>query len=155
MATNSWSGLSPKQQQLWDQWFDKYVPSEGKADTVGGEIVRAMTRIIYRFFNDGDMVGISYGNTTCNSSDRYLSTTIAEYKSLDGISEYEEDEYSASMLRNHRIVFRFLKANPNLFTTPNTFDSREVSDEDCQREREWYDGEYDAFGENEWDQDEW
>ena len=46
--------------------FDEHVPMSGKADTVGGEIVRAISRIGYRWWNDGDHIGVGYGNETCN-----------------------------------------------------------------------------------------
>lgn len=52
--------------------FDELVPSQGKADTVAGEIIRAFARIKYRCFNDGDHIGIGYGNETCNAAARYL-----------------------------------------------------------------------------------
>ena len=46
--------------------FEELVPLEGKADTLAGEIVRAISRIGYRFYNDGDQVGVGYGKQTCN-----------------------------------------------------------------------------------------
>lgn len=60
--------LSDKMERL----FDELVPSMGKADTEAGEIVRAYNRIAYRWFNDGDRLGIGYGNETCNAAGRYL-----------------------------------------------------------------------------------
>ena len=44
-------------EETLDGLFDKYVPVSGKAETIGGEIVRAISRITYRFYNDGDVVG--------------------------------------------------------------------------------------------------
>lgn len=52
--------------------FEELVPVSGKADTVAGEIVRAVTRIAYRNRNDGDHVGVGYGKETCNPAARYL-----------------------------------------------------------------------------------
>lgn len=37
--------------------LEEYIPFDGKADTVGGEMARAISYIAYRFFNDGDNVG--------------------------------------------------------------------------------------------------
>ena len=76
MANNTWSGLTLEQDQIWEQLCNEHVPTSGMASTVGGEILRAMSRIIYRFYNDGDMVGVGYGNETCNSSDRYLLSVV-------------------------------------------------------------------------------
>ena len=55
-----------------NQLFDELVPFEGKAESVAGEMVRATSRIIYRYNNDGDRVGIEYGKETCNPAARYL-----------------------------------------------------------------------------------
>ena len=52
--------------------FDELVPASGKADTVAGEIIRAVSRISYRNSNDGDHVGVGYGKETCNPAARYL-----------------------------------------------------------------------------------
>lgn len=144
MAENTWSGLTPENDKIWDELFDKYVPVCGTAETVGGEILRAMSRIIYRFYNDGDMVGIGYGNETCNSSNRYLCDVVPEYQTLDGIMF--EDKYEEAMKKNHRIVFNYLKSNKELFEKKNTEDSRIASEEDYRRGREdseddWYDNE--------------
>ena len=56
-----------------DVLFDELVPGSGKADTVAGEIIRAVSRIGYRNYNDGDHVGVGYGKETCNPAARYLS----------------------------------------------------------------------------------
>lgn len=136
MANNTWSGLTLEQDQIWENLWNEYVPMSGTASTVGGEILRAMSRIIYRFYNDGDMVGVGYGNETCNSSDRYLSKLVPFYTSLD--NGYTEDEYEDHMLKNHKAVFTFLqKYSDQLFAMENTSDSREASEEDYQREREY------------------
>lgn len=52
--------------------FEELVPASGKADSLAGELVRAMSRIAYRFYNDGDQVGIGYGKETCNPAARFL-----------------------------------------------------------------------------------
>lgn len=140
MATNTWSGLTLKQDQIWEQLLNEHVPGFGMAPTIGGEILRAMSRIIYRFYNDGDMVGVGYGNETCNSSDRYLCDAVPDYHSLDGI----ENKYEEVMKKNHRACFYFLQSNPELFEQENDNDSRTPSEEDYRREREeesWCDGE--------------
>lgn len=139
MANNSWSGLTIKQDQIWEQLFEKYVPACGMAETVGGEILRSMTRIIYRFYNDGDMVGIGYGNETVNSSDRYLVHNVPDYVTLDQFSEYQEKEYEDRMLKNHRTVFAYLQGSGKvLFDVNNFFDSRNPNSEDYERSKDYY-----------------
>ena len=52
--------------------FDELVPAVGKADSLAGEIIRAVSRIGGRFFNNGDRIGIGYGKETCNPAARFL-----------------------------------------------------------------------------------
>ena len=53
--------------------FEELVPASGKAATVAGEIIRAISRIGYRNYNDGDHLGVGYGRETCNPAGRYLA----------------------------------------------------------------------------------
>lgn len=55
-----------------DVLFEELVPASGKASSKAGEIVRAVGRISYRNYNDGDHVGVDYGKETCNPAARYL-----------------------------------------------------------------------------------
>lgn len=139
MTNNPWSGLTPENNKIWEQLEDEYVPKTGKAETIGGEILRAMDRIIYRFYNDGDMVGVNYGNTTCNGSDRYLCNVVPGYVTLDQFYEGQEKEYENQMLKDHRLVFTYLMNNKEVFEQPNTVDSREISEEDIRREHQSFD----------------
>ena len=55
-----------KNEERINKLFKELVPETGKADSLAGELVRAMSRIGYRFYNDGDQLGIGYGKETCN-----------------------------------------------------------------------------------------
>lgn len=55
-----------------DTLFDELVPCSGQADSLAGELVRAVMRIGYRYYNDGDQIGIGYGKETCNPAARFL-----------------------------------------------------------------------------------
>lgn len=50
-----------KNEDRINKLFKELVPETGKADSLAGELVRAMSRIGYRFYNDGDQLGIGYG----------------------------------------------------------------------------------------------
>lgn len=90
-----------------DELFNALVPDSGKADTKGGEVVRAVERIVYRFLNDGDYIGYGYGNETCNAPARYLTEERADALSgksakflcdaLSGIT-YNDEDYSDRLL---------------------------------------------------------
>ena len=84
--------------------FEELVPASGKADTVAGEIVRAITRIGYRNWNDGDHIGVGYGKETCNPAARYLSAKCGEAvnAAIDAISflpESEDKEFMIALAR--------------------------------------------------------
>jgi len=122
--------------------FEKYVPEMGAANTVGGEIVRAVNRIIYRWWNDGDIPGRGYGNETCNSSDRYLERVVPMYVNLR--DEYvSEDKYESLMYERMESVMTYLEAHPELFKEKNYDDSRtrdpklDVDDSWEDEEEEW------------------
>ena len=52
--------------------FDKLVPGSGDSETVEGEMIRAINRIIYRFFNDGDYFYKGYGAETAGPAHSFL-----------------------------------------------------------------------------------
>ena len=123
--------------------FEGLVPNIGKADTVAGEIVRAINRITYRYYNDGDQIGIGYGKQTCNPAARYLMNFSGEVEKkvceLWGV--YSEHVYEKRLHALEDAVLKYLEENPNLKTTENKDDMIEYlidddmkSDED---EEEW------------------
>lgn len=131
---------------------NELVPSMGAAETQAGELVRATSRLIYRFYNDGDRVGVGYGKETCNSSFRYLSEMAERFEdekladaldSLDG-SFAKDSEYGENLeIIAERIAFQ-IEANPELRETKNTVDSRE----DFTREWDYEDEDYEDYYED-------
>ena len=118
--------------------FARLVPVKGKADTVAGEIVRAISRIEYRFFNDGDRLGVGYGNGTCNAPGRYLiqntdALVRGRVEDLWGVRSYPVYEAKLNELVGSVLVF--LAANPQLERSPNTEDMWSYgADEDNRHE---------------------
>lgn len=117
--------------------FDELVPDMGEADTVAGEIIRSITRIGYRFHNDGDRIGIGYGNETCNAAARYLMEFDDERMNkilCDMWGMYNENIYGGLLAQLEEAVLAFLDARPELATTKNTVDMysfyRKDEDED-------------------------
>ena len=136
---NGWRVTMDYEKTLED-WFDAYVPSMGKADTVGGEIVRAFSRINYRSYNDGDSIGVGYGNETCNAAARYLieNTDNAVAKEIEFLWGHEYDYDNLVGLRIK--VVDFLTENAYLFSTPNNtdmFSYREPEDLEYDDDDDW------------------
>ena len=138
--------LEQLNRDFFDNLRDQYVPACGPAETFGGEIIRAMDRVIYRYFNDGDMVFVGYGNETCNSSYRFLYEKIEECADLAGVPN--EDAYEKGLVTLAEDVKRFLEGLSVWdFCAKNEEDSREASEEDLRAARE---AEMEEYDEEEW-----
>lgn len=125
-----------------DAWFDQYVPAEGKAETLGGEIVRAICRVGHRWNNDGDRFGVGYGNETCNGAvcfllkyvpglvDTTFDLTTYSVKEIieDVFSDYcvdtntdigkDDEGYEKWLNETYEIIVTYLRAHSDLFETP-------------------------------------
>ena len=55
-----------------DDYFNKLVPGHGNADTIEGELLRAINKIIYRYYNDGDYFYKGYGAETAGPAVSFL-----------------------------------------------------------------------------------
>ncbi len=101
--------------------FDELVPRIGKASSLAGEIVRAAGRIGYRWFNDGDQIGIGYGNETCNAPARFLlihgnnkiQTLVA---TLWGLTDYRT--YAKMLDQLNGEIVNYVTTNPGLRMLP-------------------------------------
>ena len=52
--------------------YDKLVAGQGKSETVEGEMLRAINRIAYRYYNDGDEYMRGYGTETAGPAHSFL-----------------------------------------------------------------------------------
>lgn len=111
-----------------ESWAEQYTNPEGKSNTVGGEMVRAAMQIIYRYNNDGDMIGRGYGNETVNAAARYI-TEKAEMgvneqiqKWLDHEERADDYEYDNFIETFTTEIEQILRENPELFQKPNKDD---------------------------------
>ncbi len=99
-----------------NELFRELVPAVGKADSLAGELVRAACRLKYRFYNDGDMVGVDYGKETCNAAARFLahngniSIAICCQKLVE--YNYDEDVYENMLDRLVEAVANYVEENP-------------------------------------------
>lgn len=115
--------------------FNILVPRSGKADTSAGELVRAMSRLNYRWYNDGDKFYEGYGLETCASSAAYLidnvpkSTKIPDL--LYGAAEsLGDDTYYKDILEKcSNLLVDYLLDHPELFGEPAKADSRDYESE--------------------------
>ncbi|MBQ7542898.1 MAG: hypothetical protein IJT44_11475 [Clostridia bacterium] len=127
--------------------FEELVPASGKADTLAGEIVRAICRIGYRNYNDGDHLGVGYGRWTCNPAGRFLAKKCDDNvarRVWDAWGIFIDDLYDEALEKLEIAVFEYLDAHPELKAAPNDedmFDSRDPDEDidDCDDDDEDWD----------------
>lgn len=108
----------------FEEWFEYLVPSSGKASTVAGEIVRAVNKLTYRWYNDGDEFYQGYGRETCGAPAVYLMYKIDEVApKLNNLINCDEDSYSKGLDELKDIVHTYLLNNQDAFGTVNEEDS--------------------------------
>ena len=130
-----------------------YLPSNGEGDTMATQAVTAITKLIYKWYNDGDVYDNTYQlNGWANDLSSYanwLYTYIPETQTiLDKISEIsDDDDYEDLILRPLAdIIF-----DANYLKYLNTFAEKKGSIYDCTGPFEFDD----SCDEDEYDEDEY
>lgn len=99
--------------------FDALVPQSGKCDNLGAELVRAMMRILYRDYNDGDVFYTGYGLETCGPDAAFIiDNTPDEFseKFYDiAENDEEEDTYTQSITDIAGMLIDYLRQHPEVF----------------------------------------
>lgn len=152
------NGESFNAEEMNEVLFDELVPSMGKADTEGGEIMRAVNRIQYRYWNDGDIAGHGYGKQTVNPAVRFLDFVVDRLKSctfrtlvnkfqdyVDGtyVSDSEYDEKVKELVKESIIYI----AQKGLYDKSNERDMFDYAIPEVDKEDD-YEDEDDFFGED-------
>ena len=120
--------------------FELLVPSQGPAETQAGELVRAMMRILYRDFNDGDVFYNGYGIETCGDPVAFLCDKISDlYSDFENIAfrNLEDDNYTKEIKKISYKVLDYIYDNPELVTAKNTEDMYDWNGENFIRENDW------------------
>lgn len=128
--------------------FDLAVPVRGRCDSEAGEIIRAMMRILYRDYNDGDVFYEGYGRETCLPAVAYLIDVepyagIFEEFNYIAQDELHDEEYTRAIRNISDMICEYLTTDGvELFWTPNT---RDYFDTPTEEYDEWQ-PEYDYEG---------
>lgn len=139
--------------------FEELVPASGKAATVAGEIVRAISRIGYRNYNDGDHLGVGYGRETCNPAGRYLAEKCDDevVRLISAIWGEEDDgRYDTGLAALESGILEYLEQHPELKETENTEDMWDYRDsyedvdsyDEDEDDGEWDEDDYDEYEED-------
>lgn len=116
--------------------FELLVPSSGPADSQAGELVRAMMRLLYRDYNDGDVFYEGYGIETCADAAQYLCNEIGapiiDIVETTANKQATSSEYTRALEEMSGIVIDTLMDNPQLFDTPNDGDYQDTDISDIK-----------------------
>lgn len=144
--------MADTENRLEKYFEDLHIPAEGKADTIAGEIVRALSKISYRFYNDGDRIGVGYGNVWCNAPARFLIEKLPSEQSklvshMWGVVWY--DDYEKELEKVTTAVLDWLDTT-DLSSKPNTEDMLDWQ-KPCDVERYYEEDEEEYYEDDEWD----
>ena len=134
-----------KVKEIGDDWsfehlFDTLVPNNGKCDTLAGELLRAINRIEYRWFNDGDRFNEDYGIETCGQPAYFLAHYIYEEEDeapfwnilLNVDTDGNDEKYDEMIEELKNKAVEFLKAHQELLAT-ETSDMYDVNSRDVEK----------------------
>jgi len=139
-----WNGEGKYQQQQ-EELFNALVPDDGSCDTIGGECLRAATRIYYDAYNNG------FCNNTSGAFNFLVEHVPGMENHLRVIKDYVNSE--EMMPREHSgidialdgimdHVVEWIQDNPELANQENTSDMFDLQDDDFEYEEEeddiWY-----------------
>lgn len=78
-----------------DVLTEKLVPDYGPGETLEGEMVRAINRILYRFYNDGDLWYQGYGCETAGPAAAFLMSP-AVCQRVDLLADMAASDHASS-----------------------------------------------------------
>ena len=119
---------------------DLLVPNTGKAETLAGELVRAMMRLLYRDYNDGDVFYEGYGIETCGEAVAFLCNKLPDLEYLfSDIAEraLKDDKYTNALNDIADGVLNAIYEEPSLAATKNTENMFDYDGESFIRDHGW------------------
>lgn len=123
-----------------EELFELLVPSSGPSQYAGGEIVRAMMRILYRDYNDGDVFYDGYGIETCADAVAFLCDKFPDLEIMfEKIAQrtLQDDYYTNAIKDIADVVAKKIIANPQNFVGANKDDYLKYDGKEFLEEREW------------------
>ena len=94
-----------KQEERNEIWFQKLVPLNGKSDTTEGEMLRAINKVFYRWYNDGDYFYEDYGIETAGAAHSYLvNESQLKEKLTELFNDITDKEYEKVLIEATDLV---------------------------------------------------
>ena len=131
--------------------FSKLVPGQGKAETLEGEMLRAINRIVYRYYNDGDKYYEGYGAETAGPAVSFLVNAVHPLRAkmsriMDG-KILSDNEYENMLKEALGLILDYIEGKEGEYTKNTQGDifdyESEYEDEDDYSDYD--DDEYDYY----------
>jgi len=142
----SWEAYENEEKygHLETKLFNELVPSSGISRTEEGEILRALGRIVYRYFNDGDVCYEGYGRETTGRPLTYLYRRGDKLKGIETlIRDINTSDYVETLQKIRKIVVDYITSRKEY--TPNNSDMWE--------EKDWKELLTELYGEDQYNDD--
>ena len=128
--------------------WDKLVPSSGPSKFVEGEMLRAMNRLVYRWYNDGDKFFEGYGTETAGPAHSFLVNSSQinreEQRKLESLFDavvgtYTDEEYEKMLDQVAEVVLSYIEGTPEdqyeelgreMFDFESEYEDEEEDDDD-------------------------
>ncbi len=129
--------------------YDKLVPGQGDAETVEGEMLRAINRIVYRYYNDGDEYHTGYGTETAGPAHSFLVNANHPLRSLVSALFKKGTNYEQTIKDVLDAILDHIESRQGKYTknTVGGMFDYEPEFEDDTYEEEDYDYDYDDYDE--------
>lgn len=148
---------------LLDNAVDRYLPSNGEGDTKASQVVTALNKLMYKWYNDGDVFDNHYGlegfSNDLSSYANWLYGNIPGAKAV-----LEQIFFCTSDNRYERLLKDLLSvcADPEDLEKLNQqpkegsiYDAEGPFSVDFEDERDYYDDSYDEYDYDDEDYDEY
>jgi|MDSV01.1.fsa_nt_gb hypothetical protein len=141
--------------------YDELVPGQGNSEFIEGEMLRAINKIIYRYYNDGDFFYKGYGTETAGPAHSFLinskdiplaiqSTLQSIFTKIMQSSGDEEQTYERATKMALKQIVDFVEAKNGNYTPSNedmlSYTSEYEDEEDYEDDYDdYYDDEDDDY----------
>lgn len=127
-------------QRRIDKYFEVLVPPSGKCETVAGELLRAICKLRYRWWNDGDYFYEGYGIETCSKAAAFIDQNgtremglLLERMMDIPTDEYNEHKYEKALDKLTEMILDYLDTEDGIFSE-ETIDMYDTDDRSYIRE---------------------
>jgi len=113
--------VSDKNEARNEKLFDTLVSCMGNCETIEGEVLRAINRLVYRYYNDGDYWWEGYGCETAGPAAAFLKriknrTDLCLNKEINASDQRRGEAYEKQILAIHEKILDWIESKNGEYT---------------------------------------